>query len=399
MQENAIRVILKRGKEGPVRRFHPWVFSGAVARIEGEPADGSLVVVCDSKGDFLGTGHYHEGSITVRIISFDPETDPNSPEFWIDKISQARMLRAKCGLPSDQTNCYRLIHGEGDGLSGLVVDVYGSVAVVQCHSIGMHLQRDLIANAITKVLDKEISVVYDKSMETLPKNYAANQGNDYLIKGSDTELPLKVLENGVPFLIDWESGQKTGFFLDQRDNRQMLRSFAEGKKVLNLFCYTGGFSAYALDAGASMVHSVDVSEKAMQLTEQNVALQEAGPERHQGFTEDVPKFLKSSEELYDLIIVDPPAFAKSMNKRHNAVQAYKRLNALAFRRLAPGGIVFSFSCSQVIDRPLFYNTLVASAIDTGRQMQVLHLLSQGPDHPVSLFHPEGSYLKGIVASG
>lgn len=392
------KIILKPGKEEPVRRFHPWVFSGAIARMDGAPADGDTVEVFDRRGNLLGVGHFHHGSIAVRILSFE-SADLDAPEFWIDKINAALSVRQVAGLLTEQsgTNCFRLVHGEGDGLPGLIIDVYGAVAVLQCHSIGMHRQRHLIAKALQQVLGDRLLAIYDKSKEALPGKYAEQATNEYLVQPGDASLLAEpVRENGIRFHIDWVTGQKTGFFLDQRDNRQLLTHFVRDKTVLNAFCYTGGFSCYALQAGARLVHSVDISEKAMELTAQNVALNAPHLGEHEGFTMDVLPFLKSADRQYDVMVVDPPAFAKSLDKRHNAVQGYKRLNEAALRRIAPGGILFTFSCSQVVDRELFYHTIAAAAMEVKRPVRVLHHLTQGADHPVSLFHPEGSYLKGLV---
>lgn len=392
-----VKIYLKPGKEIPVLRFHPWVFSGAIARMEGDPADGDVVEVYSKRGELLGAGHFHHGSIAVRLLSFG-EADPESGDFWIGKFRNALSVRATVGLVgSMNTNCFRLVHGEGDGLSGLIVDVYGSTAVLQCHSIGMHRQRNLIAAALKKVLGKQLQAVYDKSAETLPPKYAENQSNEFLWSAVNAPAGAEIIEeNDVRFKVDWLAGQKTGFFLDQRDNRQLLARFAAGKTLLNAFCYTGGFSCYALRAGAALVHSVDISAKAMELTEENVALNAPFPGRHDGFTDDVLRFLKTTETRYEVMVVDPPAYAKSLEKRHNAVQGYKRLNAEALKKVAPGGILFTFSCSQVVDRELFYNTVAAAAMEVGRPVRVLHHLTQGADHPVSMFHPEGAYLKGLV---
>ena len=391
-----IKIHLKPGKEVPILRFHPWVFSGAIARVEGQPEDGDAAEVYDRSGQLLGVGHFHNGSITVRMLSFGP-ADLNDPQFWVDKLTKAAAARQAIGLlDNPATNCFRLVHGEGDGLSGLIVDVYGLTAVLQCHSVGMHRQRHLLAAAIRRVLGQDYAV-YDKSGEALPPKYAAHQSNGYLDGPEAPGLPTgMVVENGVQFKIDWVQGQKTGFFLDQRDNRALLGHFVRGKTVLNAFCYTGGFSAYALQAGAAEVHSVDVSAKAMALAEENIALNAPFEGEHHGFCADVLQFLKNADRLYDVLVIDPPAFAKSMEKRHNAVQGYKRLNLAAIQQTAPGGIIFTFSCSQVVDRELFYHTIVAAAMEAGRPVRVLHHLTQGADHPVSLFHPEGAYLKGLV---
>lgn len=400
-----IQVILRPGKEIPILRFHPWVFSGAIAQINGQPEDGDIAEVLDKKGNLLGLGHFHHGSIAVRLLSFGP-AQPETEAFWADKLFDAlRVRRATISALAHQNTsdesvalpAFRLVHGEGDGLSGLVVDVYGHTAVIQCHSIGMHRQRTLIASALKTVLGKNLLAVYDKSVESLPPKYGEAQENGYLWSAEKTpESTAVVVENGALFRVDWVSGQKTGFFLDQRDNRRLLTEFVAGKSVLNAFCYTGGFSCQALRAGAGLVHSVDVSPKAIALCNENVALNAPYSGQHESYADDVLKFLKSSARPYEVMVVDPPAYAKSLDKRHNAVQGYKRLNAEAIRRVAPGGILFTFSCSQVVDRALFYHTIAAAAMEVGRPVRVLHHLSQSADHPVSLFHPEGSYLKGLV---
>ncbi len=376
-----------------MRRRHPWIFSGAIHRMEGNPDDGDLVHVHDAWGNLLGIGHYHNGSIAVRLLSFEA-ADPNTTAFWQQKFNNARQVRAWCRLPDVHTNAYRLIHGEGDGLSGLIIDIYGSTAVVQCHSIGMHRQRAQIAEALLHVFAGDITCIYDKSAEALPPKYAAEQQNGVL--AGEAQASAIVVENGVKFKIDWVTGQKTGFFLDQRDNRQLLREFVPGRSVLNTFCYTGGFSCYAVQAGAASVQSVDISAKAMELTDENIALNAPFTGHHESITADVMHYLKEIDQKHEVVIVDPPAFAKSLEKRHNAVQGYKRLNALAFEKVAPNGIMFTFSCSQVIDRELFYNTIAAAAIEAKREIRVLKHLTQGADHPVSMFHPEGAYLKGLV---
>lgn len=397
---NFPRVFLQPGKDQAVRRFHPWVFSGAIARTEGDLTDGAIVEVFDKRQHYLGTGHYHEGSIAVRIFSFQ-QTQPDVA-WWTEKLRA--ILAVRSHLLPDQTNCYRLIHGEGDGCSGLVVDYYNGVAVFQAHSIGMHRDRHTIAQALQNVYGDELTAIYDKSAESLPTaarpdNYSAGIANGYLF--GQATVPHAVQENGHTFLIDWITGQKTGFFLDQRENRALLGRYSAGKRVLNAFCYSGGFSVYALAAGASLVHSVDASQKAIDLTNRNVAANFGETPSHDAYAEDVMAYLKApgtpdDAHQYDVMVLDPPAYAKSMSARHRAVQGYKRLNAEGLRRLAKGGILFTFSCSQVVDRELFYNTVVAAAIEAGRQVRVLHHLSQPADHPVNLFHPEGSYLKGLV---
>lgn len=385
------KVFLKPGKESFVRRFHPWIFSGAVARTEGSPTDGDAVQVFDSHNNFLATGHFHEGSIAVKLLTWQP-TELNA-DFFAKKLTEARRVRHLLNLTG--TTAYRLVHGEGDGLPGLILDWYDGVAVFQAHSVGMHRQRAELTEALQTVYGDDLKAVYDKSTETLPDRYAATVQNGYLF-GEAPPLPHPIRENGHLFLIDWETGQKTGFFLDQRDNRALLARYAPGKRVLNAFSYSGGFSVYALAAGAQLVHSVDASAKAIALTARNVEANFAENITHAAFADDVQKFLKAHDHQYDLVVLDPPAFAKSLEARHRAVQGYKRLNAEGIRRLVPGGILFTFSCSQVVDRELFYNTVVAAALEAGRPVRVLHQLSQAPDHPVNAFHPEGSYLKGLV---
>ncbi len=388
-----VNITLKPNREDALLRFHPWVFSGAIKEMDGKPKDGETVQVLSNKGRMLGVGHYQEGSITVRVLAFGEHTIDQ--DFWTAKIQNAYDFRSTIGLTdNNETNCYRLVHAEGDGLPGLVIDVYGDTAVVQAHSIGMYKSKHFISKALQDVFGEKLKAIFNKSKETLPKNYAMNVENAYLFGQSGIN---EVLENGNKFSIDWEGGQKTGFFLDQRNNRDLLAHYSEGKTVLNSFCYTGGFSIYALKAGAKRVDSVDVSAKAMELTKQNVALNGfKEDEEHFSYSEEVLDFLKKNKNVYDVMVVDPPAFAKSLDKRHNAVQGYKRLNVMALQQIAKGGILFTFSCSQVVDRDLFYGAIVAAAIEAGRQVRVLHQLSQPPDHPVSLFHPEGSYLKGLV---
>jgi 23S rRNA (cytosine1962-C5)-methyltransferase len=388
------KLILKKGREDAIERFHPWVFSGAVAQQDNGLEDGDWVEVYNTNGDYLATGHYQDASIKVRILSF--QQTAVDLDFWIAKLSAAKDLRNQIGFPNNAiTNCYRLLHAEGDGCPGLIIDVFDNTAVVQCHSIGMHRQIEFITNALKTVLGEQLTCIYDKSKNALPGNYARIM-EDQVLYGELAE-EVVVLENKHRFLINYQTGQKTGFFLDQRDNRALLGRYASGKKVLNAFGYTGGFSVYAMQAGADLVHTVDASEKAIYLCNKNIELNSpARIEQHEGFVADVHRFLKDAETVYDLIVLDPPAFAKSLTKRHNAVKGYKRINAEAIRRIAPGGILFTFSCSQVIDRQLFQDTLMSAAIEAGRQVSILHYLSQPPDHPVSLFHPEGSYLKGLV---
>lgn len=383
-----LEIFLKPKRAAALKRKHPWIFSGAIKKINGKPVDGDRVEVLSHTGAFLALGHYHGGSIAVRIISFeDIELDQ---DFWTKRMANAANYRKQLDLPNQATNCYRLIHGEGDGLPGLVIDIYGDTAVLQCHSIGMHREKEFICKAIEQALP-EINSIYDKSKDSLPERYAAGVAETYLKGGQSSQ---EVLEHGRRFTVNWEQGQKTGFFLDQRDNRHILQSYVKGKKVLNAFCYSGGFSVYALQSEAASVDSIDISKKAMDWTDQNVALNPSEVP-HASITGNVMEYLKTCG-AYDVMVVDPPAFAKSVSKRHNAVQGYKRLNVMAMKKIVSGGILFTFSCSQVIDRQLFYNTIVAAAIEAGRKVRVMHHLSQPADHPVNIFHPEGSYLKGLV---
>lgn len=387
-------IILKPGKESSLLRFHPWVFSGAIEKTTGTPQDGDLVRVFSSKKKFLGAGHFHHGSISVRILSHS-ETDIEQA-FWDERIAEALAVRLRLGmsLTGGHTNAFRWCHGEGDGVSGLIIDWYNGTAVMQAHSIGMYRALPMIQKAIQNALPEgALKAIYNKSKSTLPNQFALQLEDGYRLGGSSD---FRFQENGVHFEADWEHGQKTGFFLDQRDNRALLGKYAVGRSVLNTFCYTGGFSAYALADGASEVHSVDVSAKAMLLTESNVNLNGDFGNKHHCHTADVMDFLKKSENAYDLVVLDPPAFAKAMDKRHNAVQAYKRLNIAGMQKVKPGGLLFTFSCSQLVDKELFYNTIVAAAIEAGRRARVLHHLNQAPCHPVNCFHPEGHYLKGLV---
>jgi len=382
------KIVLRKGREISVMRRHPWIFSGAVYSKDEDLLDGDHVQILDSNDNIIGTGHYQKGSICVRILDFQ-EVDLDL-DFWVQKIKKAYDLRKVLGLIGHvETNCFRLINAEGDGLSGLIIDIYGSAAVIQCHSIGMHLSVDLIRQALQLTFGNDIKTIYDKN------KLNAKSTNQSFVLG-DTPSGL-VLENGLKFKVDWVEGQKTGFFLDQRENRKLLKKYSKGKKVLNTFCYTGGFSVYAQAAGASLIDSVDVSSQAVKLAAENMDLNGGGQviERNE-ITSDVMKYLRDCTHSYDVIIVDPPAFAKSQRKRHNAVQAYKRLNSSAFRTIAKDGIVFTFSCSQVVDRALFNDTIRAAAIEAKRDIQVLHHLSQPADHPTNIFHPEGSYLKGLV---
>jgi 23S rRNA (cytosine1962-C5)-methyltransferase len=379
---------LKQGRDHSVKRFHPWIFSGGIESVEGSPEDGDWVEVKDASKKTVGFGHYQKGTITVRVISFSAEKP--SEKLYSDKIAQALQQRQGTKVISEETNAYRLVHGEGDGLSGLIIDVYHGVAVMQAHSAGMHNDRQLIADAIKDVLKENLSAVYYKSQTTLK----APTENSYLY--GMAAVPHTILEHGNKFFVDWEEGQKTGFFLDQRENRKLLGEMAQGKKVLNTFCYTGGFSIYALQNGAEFVHSVDASEKAIEMTRKNLQLNEFDFNTNACIASDTFDFIKDKKDVYDLIILDPPAFAKHKEAKHQAMKGYQRLNAEAMRIIKSGGIIFTFSCSQVVDRQLFYDTVVSAAIQAGRQIKVLHHLAQPADHPVSIFHREGEYLKGLV---
>jgi 23S rRNA (cytosine1962-C5)-methyltransferase len=379
-------VILKQGKEQSIRRRHPWLFSGAIEKTEGVINDGDWVTVVDSKGQILGHGHHQKGSITVRLLSFDQSLP--RPDFYAEKISTAARQRANINIQTSTTNAYRLVHGEGDGLPGLIIDVYNGVAVVQAHSHGMHNDRILIGEAIKDVFEENVTAVYYKNQ------LGGNTRGEYLLGMS--VVPHTILEHNHKFLVDWEEGQKTGFFLDQRENRMLLGTYAMNRTVLNTFCYTGGFSVYAAQAGAALVHSVDSSERAIDMTKKNLQLNGFDPGQHQCYAEDTFDFLKGKEGQYDVIILDPPAFAKHKDSKHQAMKGYQRLNLEAIQKVRPGGIIFTFSCSQVVDRQLFYDTVVSSAIQSGREIKVLQHLSQPADHPVSIYHREGEYLKGLV---
>lgn len=386
-----IKIILKPGKEDSLLRFHPWVFSGAIQKIEGKVGEGEMVEVYSHQQVFLGMGHYQIGTIAVRILSFvRVEAEKN---FWFDKIRAAYQMRKNLGLISDHNNTYRLVHGEGDQLPGLIVDVYGETAVMQAHSIGMHTMKDLLAEAITGIVP-EVQHVYYKSENTLPFKGPVTPEDAYLT-GNGKEEHI-AMENGLKFRVDWLRGQKTGFFVDQRENRALLEQYSKDKKVLNMFCYTGGFSVFALRGGAQLVHSVDSSAKAIELTNQNVALNFPKDNRHAAFAEDAFKYLQANKQQYDLIILDPPAFAKHRDALRNALKGYKRLNAQGIEQIKPGGILFTFSCSQVVTREQFRLAVFSAAAETGRNVRILHQLSQPADHPVNIYHPEGEYLKGLV---
>lgn len=387
-----ISIRLKRGKEESLKRYHPWIFSGAIASMSGQPAEGEIVEVTDSEGRYLATGHYQIGSITVRALSF--ERQPIDRDFWYSRLHEAWLMRRAIGVSGRPDNdIYRLVHGEGDRLPGLVIDVYGRTAVMQAHSVGMHLVREEIAGALREATDGEVENVYYKSETTLPYKAGLEQENGFLIGGDNGNVAT---EYGLRFHIDWLRGQKTGFFVDQRENRRMLERYAAGRKVLNMFCYTGGFSVYALRGGASTVHSVDSSAKAIDLTRANVALNFDGDNRHEAFAEDAFRFLSHADDTYDLIVLDPPAFAKHKDALRNALKGYTRLNAIAFEKIRKGGILFTFSCSQAVNKDQFRMAVFTAAAQSGRHVRILHQLHQPADHPVNIYHPEGEYLKGLV---
>ena len=387
------KVFLKPGKEESLKRFHPWVFSGAIARVEGEPEEGEVVDVYTSKKEFIACGHFQIGSIAVRVLSFRQE--PIDHAFWVRRLQVAKDLRCALGvLGSPQNNTYRLVHGEGDNLPGLIIDVYDHTAVMQAHSAGMHLDRMAVAEALEEVMGDVIQHIYYKSETTLPfKADLLATENGFLKGGSPENVAM---ENGLKFHVDWLKGQKTGFFVDQRENRALLERYAKGRNVLNMFCYTGGFSFYAMRGGANLVHSVDSSAKAIDLTNENVSLNFPGDTRHQAFAEDAFKFLDRMGDQYDLIILDPPAFAKHRDALRNALRGYTKLNAKAFEKIRPGGILFTFSCSQVVNKQDFRNAVFTAAAQSGRSVRILHQLTQPGDHPVNIYHPEGEYLKGLV---
>ena len=387
------RVYLKSGKEESLKRFHPWIFSGAIARVEGEPEEGEVVDVYTSKKEFIACGHFQIGSIAVRVLSFVQETIDRA--FWVRKLASARALRVALGLIGNpQTDTYRLVHGEGDNLPGLIIDVYGSTAVMQAHSAGMHVCRMEIADALTEVMGDTVRNIYYKSETTLPFKADLLARENGFIKGGSADNVAT--ENGLKFHVDWLKGQKTGFFVDQRENRHLLEHYARGRNVLNMFCYTGGFSFYAMRGGANLVHSVDSSAKAIDLTNENVKLNFPDNPRHQAYAEDAFKFLDRMGDQYDLIILDPPAFAKHRDALRNALRGYTKLNAKAFEKIRPGGILFTFSCSQVVTKENFRNAVFTAAAQAGRSVRILHQLTQPGDHPVNIYHPEGEYLKGLV---
>ena len=383
---------LKKGKDESLKRFHPWVFSGALQQIPSDLEEGSIVRVLDSDGKFIAVGHWQIGSIAVRVLSFDDEEI--NFDFWKRRLKVADDVRRSIGVAGRADNTtYRMVHGEGDNLPGLVIDRYGSTVVMQAHSVGMHVCREEIAKAIVDVMNGEVENVYYKSETTLPFKADLNQENGFLIGGSKDNVAL---ENGLKFHVDWLKGQKTGFFVDQRDNRSLLEHYAKGRSVLNMFCYTGGFSFYAMRGGAKLVHSVDSSAKAIDLTNANVELNFPGDERHKAYAEDAFKYLEAMGDQYDLIILDPPAFAKHKDALRNALRGYTKLNAKAFEKIKPGGILFTFSCSQAVNKDQFRMAVFTAAAQSGRSVRILHQLHQPADHPVNIYHPEGEYLNGLV---
>lgn len=394
-----IKIILKRGRDESLRRFHPWVFSGAIAEVQGNPAEGDMVAVHASDGSFLAYGHFQIGSIAVRVLSFDDSA--LRPDFWEDMLSKALQMRIACGLHGtvdSATNCYRLVHGEGDNLPGLIIDYYDGVCVLQAHSVGMFRAKRQITDALIKVYGDSLKAVYDKSSGTAPFKAGLDLIDGYMYRREGfAEDELVVLENGHKFMVNWTEGQKTGFFLDQRENRALVGSLSKGRNVLNLFCYTGGFSIYALAAGAVHVDSVDSSKKAMMMVDRNVALNGFDQSLHTSLCCDAIDYLRDVPEgKYDLMIVDPPAFAKHRGSLKNALRAYQRLNAAAISKVAPGGFVFTYSCSQVVDKEAFALAVFSAAAQTGRSVRILDRLNQPCDHSVNIYHPEGEYLKGLL---
>lgn len=385
-------IYLKKGKEESLKRFHPWVFSGAIARVDDGIGEGDIVRVVTSGGEFIALGHFQVGSIAVRVLSFDDITVDDA--FWCERLSSALKMRQRIGIADNPgNNTYRLVHGEGDNLPGLVIDCYGKTAVMQAHSVGMHVCREAVARSLVDVMGGRIEHVFYKSETTLPFKADLGQENGFIVGGSNDNIAV---ENGLKFHADWLKGQKTGFFVDQRENRSLLEHYAKDKTVLNMFCYTGGFSFYAMRGGARLVHSVDSSAKAIELTDANVNLNFPGDNRHESFCEDAFKFLDAAKDKYDLIILDPPAFAKHRAALHNALKGYTRLNVKAFERIRKGGILFTFSCSQVVTKDNFRNAVFTAAAQARRNVRILHQLHQPADHPINIYHPEGEYLKGLV---
>lgn len=384
-------IFLKRGKDDSLRRFHPWIFSGAIHHTEGNPEEGEKVMVFTSENEYIATGHFQIGSIMVRVLTFDHE-DINQA-FYEKRLAIAKDVRHRIGVIGDNNNTYRLVHGEGDNLPGLVIDIYGNTAVMQAHSVGMHIDRQLIAHALSNVMGADLQTIYYKSETTLPYKAELGQENGFLLGGDTNDVAI---ENGLKFHVDWLRGQKTGFFVDQRDNRSLLERYSKGKKVLNMFCYTGGFSFYAMRGGAELVHSVDSSQKAIDLTKANVELNFPNDKRHEAYAEDAFKFLGEMTIPYDLIILDPPAFAKHKDALRNALKGYTRLNKKAFKKMPHGGILFTFSCSQAVNKDQFRAAVFTAATAAKRNVRILHQLHQPADHPINIYHPEGEYLKGLV---
>lgn len=391
-QQRMRNIYLRRGKAESLRRFHPWVFSGAIASSDGKLKEGETVRVISNDGEIMGYGHYQIGSIAVRMLTF--ENEEINDAFWQQRLSEAFSLRSALQLTGREDNTiYRLVHGEGDRLPGLVIDVYGKTAVMQAHSVGMHVCRETIADALIAASNGLIENVYYKSETTLPFKADLHQENGFLRGHDDGNIAL---ENGLKFHIDWLRGQKTGFFVDQRENRSLLEHYAKGRNVLNMFCYTGGFSVYALRGNAKLIHSVDSSSKAIDLTRANAELNFPNDSRHEAFAEDAFKFLEQAGSNYDLIVLDPPAFAKHKDALRNALKGYTRLNAIAFKKIRKGGIVFTFSCSQAVNKDQFRLAVFTAAAQSGRHVRILHQLHQPADHPINIYHPEGEYLKGLV---
>ena len=385
-------IYLRKGKEESLNRFHPWIFSGAIHHMDDNIEEGEFVNIFTASNEFIAVGHYQIGSIAIRVLTFSKVEI--SYDFWCDRLSSALKMRQNVGIADNNVNnTYRLVHGEGDYLPGLVIDCYGETAVMQAHSVGMHVCREEICRALIKVMGERIKHVYYKSETTLPFKAELGQENGFMYGGTDNDIAI---ENGLKFHVDWLRGQKTGFFVDQRENRNLLEHYAKGKSVLNMFCYTGGFSVYAMRGQAKLVHSVDSSAKAVELTNRNIALNFPDDLRHEAFCEDAFKYLDNNDNKYDLIILDPPAFAKHRAALRNALKGYTRLNVKGLQRIKHGGILFTFSCSQVVSKEHFRNAVFTAAAQAGRKVRILHQLHQPADHPINIYHPEGEYLKGLV---
>lgn len=384
-------IILRKGKDQSLKRFHPWIFSGAIARMDNDIEEGEIVRVFNAEGEFIAVGHYQIGSIAVRVLSFE-DIEINQ-DFWAKRLSNALAARKAAGIVRSDNNMYRLVHGEGDGLPGLIIDIYANAAIMQAHSVGMHLCRKVIANELCNIYGEEMQCIYYKSETTLPYKAGLDEESGFLYgKASD----VVAVENGLKFQIDWLKGQKTGFFVDQRDNRSLIEQYASGRKVLNMFCYTGGFSVYAMRGGANTVHSVDSSERAIEVTDHNIALNFPEANNHKSFAVDAFRFLSDMDDSYDLIVLDPPAFAKHKDALRNALKGYTRLNAKALQKIKPGGILFTFSCSQAVNKDQFRLAVFTAAAQSHRFVRILHQLHQPADHPINIYHPEGEYLKGLV---